>query len=74
MGGIWRGAESENRVFHVEERIYNLQILAFGEEQRHIKLLFLKSQWSDCVIMPQEAPEKKLKMIQRLTYPRSRFY
>ena len=22
--GIWRGGEGENRVFHAEERIYNL--------------------------------------------------
>ena len=23
FGGVWRGGEGENRVFHAEERIYN---------------------------------------------------
>ena len=27
LGGVWRGGESENHVFYIEERIYNLQIL-----------------------------------------------
>ena len=26
MGGVWRGRERENHVFHAEECIYNLQI------------------------------------------------
>ena len=26
MGAVWRGGEGKNRVFHTEERIYNLQI------------------------------------------------